>query len=58
MGYSIADNMTAEAMKAAYQMAISQRCYSHPLIHHSDRGLQYCSEEYVKLSTDAAITIR
>lgn len=57
MGYSIADNMTAEAMKTAYEMAISQRSYCHPLIHHSDRGLQYCSEEYVKLSTDATITI-
>jgi len=57
MGYSIADNMTAEAMKPAYEMAIKQRCYNHPLIHHSDRGLQYCSAEYVALSTNASITI-
>lgn len=57
MGYSIADNMTAETMKTAYEMAINQRRYSHPLIHHSDRGLQYCSDDYVKLSTNATITI-
>ncbi len=57
MGYSIADNMTAEAMKTAYETAISQRYYSHPLIHHSDRGLQYCSDDYVQLSTGANITI-
>lgn len=57
MGYSIADNMTAESMKAAYEMAISQRNYSHSLTHHSDRGLQYCSDEYVKLSKDATNAI-
>lgn len=56
-GYSIADNMTAESMKLAYEMAIRQRLYNHPLIHHSDRGLQYCSEEYVNLSENANITI-
>lgn len=57
MGYSIADNMTAESMKTAYEMAIKQRCYNHPLVHHSDRGLQYCSAEYVALSTNASIII-
>ena len=51
------DNMSTESMKTAYQMAISQRSYCHPLIHHSDRGLQYCSEEYVKLSNAAAVAI-
>jgi len=44
-------------MKAAYEMALQQRHYQHALIHHSDRGLQYCSAEYVKLSADAGITI-
>lgn len=57
MGYSIADNMTAEAMKTAYTMALEQRQYSHPLMHHSDRGLQYCSEEYVQLSVKANVSI-
>lgn len=51
MGYSIADNMETEEMKKAYEMAISQRSYpDRPLIHHSDRGLQYCSSDYVRLS--------
>lgn len=57
MGYSIADNMTAESMKAAYAIALEQRQYTHPLIHHSDRGLQYCSEEYVQLSVNALVSI-
>lgn len=51
MGYSIADNMETEEMKKAYEMAIGHRCYpDRALIHHSDRGLQYCSSEYVRLS--------
>jgi transposase InsO family protein len=57
MGYSIADNMTAETMKTAYAMALQQRQYAHPLMHHSDRGLQYCSEEYVRLSNEAKVII-
>lgn len=57
MGYSIADNMTAETMKTAYTMALEQRQYSHPLMHHSDRGLQYCSEEYIRLSNEANVAI-
>jgi len=53
MGYAIADNMETEAMKKAYEMAIKQRtCPERQLIHHSDRGLQYCSHDYIKLSND------
>ena len=53
MGFSIADTMNTEEMKKAYEMALAQRTYPHQkLIHHSDRGLQYCSAEYVSLSTE------
>ena len=53
MGYSIADTMNTEEMKKAYEMALAQRCYpGNQLIHHSDRGLQYCSREYVTLSEE------
>lgn len=60
MGYSIADTMETEIMKKAYEMAINQRCYpGSQLIHHSDRGIQYCSKEYVRLSelTNALISM-
>jgi len=51
MGYSIADTMEAGVMKKAYEMAIRQRCYpDRELIHHSDRGIQYCSGDYIRLS--------
>jgi transposase InsO family protein len=50
MGYSIADDMEASTVAKALQMAIKNRLYSHAVIHHSDRGLQYCSKEYVSLA--------
>jgi len=53
MGYSIAKTMNTEEMKKAYEMAIAQRSYpNRKLVHHSDRGLQYCSAEYVQLTLD------
>jgi transposase InsO family protein len=58
MGYSIAETMDTQAMKKAYEMALKQRVHKQiSLIHHSDRGLQYCSSEYVKLSLDINATI-
>lgn len=58
MGYAIAKNMNTEEMKKAYEMAIANRVYPNTeLAHHSDRGLQYCSSNYVQLSTDNNISI-
>ena len=38
-------------------MAIRNRQYRHkPLIHHSDRGFQYCSDEYQKILIKNRIT--
>lgn len=51
MGYALADNMETESMIKALNMAIAQR--ENPLvstIHHSDRGLQYCSKEYASMT--------
>jgi transposase InsO family protein len=50
MGYSIEDNMEASTIAKALDMAIKSRQYQHALIHHSDRGMQYCSKEYVNLA--------
>ena len=47
MGYFVADNLNTESSVMALKMAIKQRQYSTlALIHHSDRGLQYCAEQY------------
>jgi putative transposase len=51
MGHAIADNMEAAQMKKAFQVAIKNRKNETVgLIHHSDRGLQYCSSEYVEIA--------
>jgi transposase InsO family protein len=47
VGYAIADNMETESMIAALIMAQKQKQNKEiSTIHHSDRGLQYCSKEY------------
>lgn len=49
MGYELCDNMTAVSTQKALTMALSKRQYKNmPLIHHSDRGLQYCSSLYTE----------
>lgn len=48
VGYKLSDNMSAENVVKAVKMAIKNRITNHNLIHHSDRGLQYCSSIYQK----------
>ena len=52
MGYFVADNLNTESSLSALKMAIKQRSYKGlPLIHHSDRGLQYCADQYQEVLT-------
>lgn len=48
MGWDLSDNLkTINAIKAL-KMAIKNRKYpERPLIHHSDRGIQYCTPSYI-----------
>jgi putative transposase len=47
MGYYVADNLNTESSLKALTTAIKQRKNKNlPLIHHSDRGLQYCANDY------------
>ena len=47
MGYNLSETMAVEVSLKALKMALKERRHrTHPLIHHSDRGLQYCSNEY------------
>ena len=47
VGYEISDNMKTESTKRALDKAIKNRTYpKRKLIHHSDRGLQYCNPLY------------
>ena len=48
--YHVADNMNTESSLAALKMAVKNRKDNQtPLIHHSDRGVQYCSDSYQKV---------
>jgi putative transposase len=50
VGYNVADNLNTQSSLVALKLAIKQRKNTGmPLIHHSDRGLQYCANEYQKL---------
>lgn len=47
MGFSLQNNMKVEMVKEALQMALNNRSFNHPnIIHHSDRGIQYCCPDF------------
>ena len=50
MGYDLSESLAVGSSLKALKMALKGRIYiSQQLIHHSDRGLQYCSNEYQDL---------
>jgi transposase InsO family protein len=50
VGYNVSDNLNTQSSLVALKLALKQRKNKEiPLIHHSDRGLQYCANEYQKL---------
>jgi len=49
MGYSFRNDLAAEGCIEALKMALNNRRYNEHVIHHSDRGSQYCSHQYVNL---------
>ncbi len=51
VGYKLSDDISAENVVKAFKMAIKNRINNQELIHHSDRGLQYCSAIYQKALT-------
>ena len=50
VGYNVSDSLNVRGSLSALEMALKNRKYrNEPMIHHSDRGLQYCSNEYQKI---------
>ncbi|MQP24129.1 DDE-type integrase/transposase/recombinase [Flavobacterium sp. LMO8] len=49
VGYQLSDNLMSSTTVKALEMAFIDRKTKNQLIHHSDRGLQYCSNEYTDL---------
>lgn len=61
MGYALHQTLEATGCMEALSMAISQRqsttSSASSLIHHSDRGVQYCCAEYIELLMKENISI-
>jgi len=49
VGYSLSKNLTVEGSLRALKMALKGVSEPSKLIHHSDRGIQYCSKAYTDL---------
>lgn len=49
IGWSLSGSLSIEGGLEALAMAIAQCRSTEGMIHHSDRGIQYCSNEYVAL---------
>lgn len=51
MGYKLSNDMSTDNVVKALHQAIENRLTTKKLIHHSDRGLQYCSGQYQDVLT-------
>src|SRR5262245_7484698 len=57
VGYDVSRSLSLEGSLRALQMALGALSGPLELIHHSDRGLQYCSHAYVQLLTKNGVQI-
>jgi transposase InsO family protein len=55
VGWSMADHMRVELAADALKMALAWRRPAYELLHHSDRGVQYASEDYQSLLAEHKI---
>lgn len=56
VGHHLHPSLHTDGVAKALKTALKNRCKETPLIHHSDRGLQYCSEQYQKIQRTSNIT--
>lgn len=57
VGYDVSRSLCFEGSLRALEMALAQLSGPIQLIHHSDRGIQYCSQAYVNLLTQYGVEI-
>jgi transposase InsO family protein len=57
VGFYLSKDLSAHGSLKALKMALANNPDRSNLIHHSDRGVQYCCDEYVKLLEDKTIKI-
>jgi transposase InsO family protein len=58
IGWSLSDNMLAKNVSKAFIMACGNRKPAEGLIFHSDRGVQYCSQEFRDTIKEYCPTVR
>lgn len=56
VGYHVHQSLQTEEVAQALKMAIKGRTTDLPLVHHSDRGIQYCSSYYQAIHEKYQIT--
>lgn len=56
VGWPMSDSMTAQLVTDALMMAIWRRGKPDALLHHSDQGSQYTSEQFQRLMADNGVT--
>lgn len=57
LGYNVADNLLSVETVKALKMALSNAENIEFLCHHSDRGLQYCCNEYIQILEESTVKI-
>ena len=57
VGWDVSSSLCVKGALRALRMALKNVPHPEGLIHHSDRGIQYCCSEYVKVLTDNHILI-
>ena len=57
VGWCLWPNLSSKGALNALSMAVECEDYSSTLIHHSDRGIQYCCNDYVNYLTNSNIDI-
>lgn len=57
VGYDVSESLSIEGSLRALKMALSGVREKAGMIHHSDRGIQYCSNDYTKLLQKNGIKI-
>lgn len=57
VGYCLRKDLSAQGCIEALKMAFQNRMYNQHLIHHSDRGSQYCSKDYVELLIQNGVAV-
>jgi transposase InsO family protein len=57
VGWSVSNSLSIEGCVTALKKALRENRLQEPSVHHSDRGVQYCSHEYVKILKKRKISI-